>query len=831
VGAVLLVAALLFLRNELRSLSFLQIADAVRNLPGTAVAIALLLTALNYTVLTGYDQLAFVYLGRRFPWWQISVASFVGYAISNSLGFALLSGTTARYRFYARWGLTTAELSRIVVFYSGTFWLGLMVLGGWGLVAYPPSGYVLAVPIGVLMLAVSAAYAIASFVVRGPVRLLGFELAIPSPRLVAGQFALSIADWALAVAVLWVLLPTPRVPFVELTGAFVVAQIFGLASNIPAGLGIFEGSLIVLVGPAVPMQGLLAALLLFRVIYYLLPLAVALLVLLVDESYERRHIVQRWGHTVGTLTITIAPKLVGAFTFLGGAILLFSGATPAAPGRLTAIAQILPDPLVELSHFLGSLIGLGLLLISQALARRVDAAWTLAVGLLVAGIATSLFKGFDYEEATLLSLFLLLVIAARHEFDRRATLFEHTFSPLWLSGVLLVVLAAGVLGGFAFSHLEYSNQSFWQFGLAKEGPRFLRSMVGVSVVLLVVGMRQLLRPSAPPLQRPDAAALTDAGRVIAAQRSTSAYLAYLGDKGLVWSEDRSAFLMYGVRGRTWVALHDPVGSARAVPELIRRFLDMADDADGVPVFYQVRKDYLHHYADFGLAFAKAGEEAIVPLDTFSLDGGARKKMRFTFNKLTQQGATMRVVPAAEVSRLLPALRQVSDEWLKLKGTSEKGFSLGFFDDGYLARFPVAVMEVGGRIEAFASLWPGPGKAELSVDLMRHRPSAPENAMEGLLIFVMQWGRSEGYHCFNLGMAPLSGLEATHLAPIYVKVASYLYRYGRPFYNFKGLRAYKEKFHPVWEPRYLAYPGGLSLPRVLTDVSALIAGGYRGILLR
>jgi phosphatidylglycerol lysyltransferase len=174
---------------------------------------------------------------------------------------------------------------------------------------------------------------------------------------------------------------------------------------------------------------------------------------------------------------------------------------------------------------------------------------------------------------------------------------------------------------------------------------------------------------------------------------------------------------------------------------------------------------------------------------------------------------------------------VSDEWLSLKGASEKGFSLGFFDENYLRRFPVAVMEVAGRIEAFASLWPGPGKVELSVDLMRHRPSAPANAMEGLLIFLMQWGRDEGYHWFNLGMAPLSGLESTNLAPLRVKIASYLYRYGRPFYNFRGLRAYKEKFHPVWEPRYLAYPGGLSLPRVLTDVSALIAGGYRGILLR
>jgi phosphatidylglycerol lysyltransferase len=289
--------------------------------------------------------------------------------------------------------------------------------------------------------------------------------------------------------------------------------------------------------------------------------------------------------------------------------------------------------------------------------------------------------------------------------------------------------------------------------------------------------------------------------------------------------------MYAIRGRTWVALHDPVGPPEEAPGLVRRFLEIVDDIDGIPVFYEVRKDDLHCYADFGLAFAKAGEEAIVPLETFSLDGGARKKMRFTYNRLEKDGARFRLVPAADVPGLVPELRAISDEWLALKGASEKGFSLGFFDEEYLRRFPVAVLEVDGRLEAFANVWAGPGRVELSVDLMRHRETAPKNAMEGLFIFLMLWGKAEGYQTFNLGMAPLSGLEATGTASLWVKIASYLYRHGEPFYNFQGLRAFKEKFSPGWEPRYLAYPGGLALPRVLADVSALIAGGYRGILLK
>ena len=177
---------------------------------------------------------------------------------------------------------------------------------------------------------------------------------------------------------------------------------------------------------------------------------------------------------------------------------------------------------------------------------------------------------------------------------------------------------------------------------------------------------------------------------------------------------------------------------------------------------------------------------------------------------------------------LEALRAVSDDWLSRRGASEKGFSLGFFEPEYVRRFPAAVIEREGRIVAFANVWPGPRQGELSVDLMRHVESAPKNVMELLFVQLMLWGAEQGYEWFNLGMAPLSGLEASPLAPLWSRLGRIVYRRGEHFYNFQGLRAFKEKFHPVWEPRYLAYPGGLSLPGVMADVSALVAGGYTRI---
>jgi phosphatidylglycerol lysyltransferase len=174
---------------------------------------------------------------------------------------------------------------------------------------------------------------------------------------------------------------------------------------------------------------------------------------------------------------------------------------------------------------------------------------------------------------------------------------------------------------------------------------------------------------------------------------------------------------------------------------------------------------------------------------------------------------------------------VSDAWLKEKSTAEKGFSLGFFDADYLARFPVAVVERGGDIVAFANIWPGPKQMELSIDLMRYREGAPKEVMESLFVSLMVWGKAQGYRRFSLGMAPLSGFERSPVAPLWSRFGSFLFEYGGAFYNFQGLRAYKEKFHPEWQPRYLVYPGGFRLPQILADVSALVAGGYRKILLK
>ena len=833
VALTLFIVALEILRQELAALSFSTIVADLAATPATRVAAALALTALNYLVLTAYDFLAFASIGRRMAAWRIGLASFLAYAIANSVGFAMLSGGSVRYRFYMRWGLDAEDLSRIMFSYSITFWLGLLALGGLSLALGPLprleglAGSSLVAPLGWLLFASSLGFVAFTAIKHAPIRVWRYTLPLPPPRIAAAQWLVSSIDWILAGTVLYVLLPNHGAPFSAVIGAFLAAQLFGLLSHVPGGAGVFESLIVLLLKPYVSSADLVAPLLLYRGIYYLLPLSVALVALLADAVHQRRDDAARTVVWIGRLTEQLTPRILSTLTFLAGVILLFSGATPAAAGRLEWLNRFVPLGIVETSHLAGSIVGVGLLLLSQGMARRIDAAYHLTTIAVAIGIGASLLKGADIEEAIVLTVLLICLRSARSAFDRRAALFETRFSPTWITAVAAVSIASVWLGLFAFKHVEYSNELFWQFELSAEAPRFLRASVGAAIVVLLVAMAKLFGPPPHEIEPPSDADLEDAGRAIQSQSSTMPNLVYLRDKGLVFDEERKGFVMYGVQGRTWAAMGDPVGPPGHVPILIRAFLERCDDFGGTPVFYEVRKDYLHHYADFGLTFVKLGEEARVDLSQFTLEGPAASRHRQAVRRVEKEKSSFRIVDRHEAAALLPDLRRVSDHWLGQK-MGEKGFSLGFFDDRYLARFPIAVIEREGRIQAFANLWLGPRCEEMSVDLMRYDDMAPKGVMESLFVHLMAWGKAEGYRWFSLGMAPMSGFEQSPVAPLWARVGSFLYEHGESVYNFQGLRLFKNKFDPVWEPHYLAYPGGLALPRVLADLTALIAGGYRHV---
>jgi phosphatidylglycerol lysyltransferase len=837
VGLGLFIIALEVLRRQLKTLSWPALLADVLSTPTDRLIAAVAFVILNYAILTGYDFIALAYIGKRLPAWRVVLTSFTAYAVANNVGFAILSGASVRYRFYSRLGITAQELSRIVFSGTVTFWLGIFTLGGLTLALSPPPsieglpGGLFLAQSGWLLAAVAPAYLILTVVRRAPLRLRGLELPLPPLKLAVAQVVVSAADWALAAAALFKLLPPNSAPFVKVMGAFLGAQLLGLASHIPGSIGVFESMMVLLLDPFMSSDHILPSLVVFRVIYYLLPLSVAMVGLIVDEIRQRRsHAIKITSYLLA-LTRQLTPKVLAVITFIGGLVLLFSGATPAAEGRLAFLDRFLPLGVLETSHFLGSLAGVALLLLSQGLARRLDAAYWLAVLVTAVGIVTSLLKGGGYEEAVILTVLLVLLATTRRAFNRNAAFFETRFSASWIVAVIAAVTSSVWLGFFAFRHVEYSSDLWWQFELHAEASRFLRATVGASIALMFFAVARLMGYAPHEAPEPTADDLEVAGEIIRRQKETYPNLLYLRDKAILFDKDRTGFVMYGVQGRTSVVLGDPVCPGGRIPDFIRLFVERCDDFGTTPVFYEVRKENLHHYVDFGLNFIKLGEEAKVDLQAFSLEGSSASRLRQAVRKLDKEGVSFRVLTPEEAIPRMDELQGVSDDWLSEKTGGEKGFSLGFFDRRYLSMFPIAVIEREGRILAFANLWPGSEKHQLSADLMRYHRDAPKGIMESLFVCLIVWGKEQGYARFSLGMAPMSGFEQSPIAPLWTKVGIFLYEHGEPFYNFQGLRAFKEKFSPVWESRYLASPGGFKLPLILADVAALVAGGYRRVLLK
>jgi phosphatidylglycerol lysyltransferase len=538
--------------------------------------------------------------------------------------------------------------------------------------------------------------------------------------------------------------------------------------------------------------------------------------------------VQQTGEALQPWIDRFAPQLAAGAVFLAGVILLLSGATPEIDSRMEWLRGLVPDPVLEISHLGGSAIGVGLLILARGLYQRLDGAWWTTMLLLAAGIAASLLKGLDYEEATLLATVAGGLLLTRDRFYRRASMLELR-SRAWVVCVVLVVGAAVWVSMVSYRDVQYAHELWWQFAFDDDAPRVMRA--GLLTVLLAAGfvLWQLFSPQREHATLPDAEATAKATTIAMASQDTLAYLALLGDKQLLFSEAGDAFIMYQRSGRSMVALGDPAGNPARFEELCWKFRELCDRESSWPVFYQVSSEQLPLYLDLGLELAKLGEEARVLLPEFSLEGSKRASLRNEYRRGAKEGASFGVLGPQEVEANLPRLKEISDQWLRSKSAAEKGFSVGRFDPDYLRRFPCACVFREGKIVAFTNLWLSRAREEFSIDLMRYGAEAPRGVMDYLFIELMLWGKKEGYRWFNLGMAPLAGLENHPLAPFWHKLGRIVHRYGETFYNFEGLRRYKDKFGPQWRPRYMASPGGLVLPRVLLDTAALIAGGVREVV--
>jgi phosphatidylglycerol lysyltransferase len=529
-----------------------------------------------------------------------------------------------------------------------------------------------------------------------------------------------------------------------------------------------------------------------------------------------------------------APFVAALLSLSAGVMLLASGATPSVPERFIALYEVTPTALIEVSHFISSILGMVLVMLAFGLRARLDGAWAATIATVLIAAPLALLKGFVWEETAALIGIAAALLPFRAAFPRKAQLTRMEVTPGWLLSAAALVIGAGLLGLWSFQHVDYAGQPFWKAMIDSDVARSIRAWAGAAIALLAYGVWRLTATAATP--RVIGETDPDFQRVrsilsSAEDAEPSSNLALLGDKRFLFSASGESFLMFGVRGRSWVAIGGPVGRRDERLELLWRFRELADAHAVRPGVYAIGADNLPDVVELGFSIQKVGEAAAVPLESFRMEGRRRGNLRRAWRKAGEDGARFQILEPQQVSDHLAELAAISESWLATHAGGEKGFTMGGFNPGYLCEFPVAIVRFEGRIVAFANLWITAAKTSYSMDLMRYAEDGPKNIMDYLFVELIEWGREQGYQAFEFGMAPLAGLEDRPLAPMMSRVGRLFFDRGEDIYNFQGVRKYKDKYDPLWQPRYIAAPRKWTIPLLLADIGLMSSGGVVGLAKR
>lgn len=678
---------------------------------------------------------------------------------------------------------------------------------------------------------------------RALMRWLPADVGIPPLRLKVELTLVSLVDWLLAAATLYacIYLSGEHVKPGLLLGAFAGAGVLGLVSQVPGGLGVFDGLiLLALTEAGYDKAAVVSGLMLFRIAYYLLPMLIALY-LGSEMLTARLPLLARLrkrlaGHPLfgllglpATLLADFGTRLLAILTFGAGAMQLASAAIPSVSEQIETVRAHLPILAVESSNWFSVVSGVLLLGLARGIDGRLRIAYRVAMWLLLISAALAVTKGLHFGEALFLLAVAALLRARKRVFSRRAMTLTSARTFGWFAGLLICVMVFFAIG--VAQVLGDDSFDLFYIGFGEHTSRIGRGLAAALLGLVVYLIWQAFAVKRPQLTLPDRAELERARDLYYAHGGGEfAHLTFMADKHLFWAADHQAVIAYGsVRDRL-VALGSPCGADAAIDRAILDFRHFADAQDRVPVFYEVLEPDLSRYHDHGFDLFKLGELALVRLEEFSLAGKRWEDLRQATNRAQKEKLTFTLAQPPFDTALLTDLERVSDAWLAEKGSDEKGFSLGRFDPAYFSWSPLGLVHRDGELIAFANVLPpyGPG-GHASVDLMRHVVDAPRSTMDFLFANVMQWAQQQGHELFSLGMAPLSRVGDNPYARVNERLAALAFTYGNRFYNYQGVRKYKDKFKPEWVGSYLAYPRGLWVPGLLIDIAALVSGGYRRLL--
>jgi phosphatidylglycerol lysyltransferase len=520
-----------------------------------------------------------------------------------------------------------------------------------------------------------------------------------------------------------------------------------------------------------------------------------------------------------------------------GLINIFSVISFRHPERVAVVRDLFPLEFIHLSHFAVLFLGFTLVITSINIYKRKRRAFLLAIVLSILSIGFLLVKGLNLVEASF-SMFLLVVLfLARHTFTVKSSLPNLRRGILRLVIVLLLAIFYGVVGfwlldpqqfGINFHLKDAIKQTFLFLGLIGNSelvPRthyarwFLDSLYLTSIAAIVYSLWALFRPvryiyHTLPLERSKAKQIVEKY----GQHDLD-FFKFWPDKSFFFLE--SSFLAYRVGIHTAVVLGDPVGPPSEMGKLIAAFQQYCEENDWKLIFHQTLPDFLGIYEKLGFTKIKIGDNAVVDLTHFTTEGRANKERRHYLNKFEKLGVQVVHYQPPVPDEVLEKARGVSDEWLRIGGHRERGFTLGCFEETYLrSTTMVAAIDGQGNMLAFVNLIRSYRAGEATIDLMRRREQAPGGIMDYLFVKVFLFCQEKSFTRFSLGMAPMSGFQEGEAATAEEKAIHYFVRHLNFLFSFKGLYEFKAKYANSWEPRYLILKSILDLPRHALAITAV-----------
>jgi phosphatidylglycerol lysyltransferase len=536
---------------------------------------------------------------------------------------------------------------------------------------------------------------------------------------------------------------------------------------------------------------------------------------------------------------TIHPKtrarVLAIVVALMGLLNVISSAFFGVTRRLQWLRQVLPPAITLGSRGLSLISGFLLMAVAWNLAQRKQVAWILTTWLLAISALSHILKGLDAEEAAIALVLLALLWWFRRDFTVRS-------DPNAILGALFAVPYAviffflyGVAGFYVLRHqfqpsfdlngaigdvirlATFQGEQIYT-PLTREARWFAESvtlMTGVSVAYLAYSLtRPVLRPT--PVTRRDREVAAD---IIQNYGSSGiAFFALGRDKSYFFNDDADCVIAYRLVRGVALAAGDPFGPADAIGPTLNAFRAFCEDNHWAPAFYQVPEQTLLLHRQAGLEVLKVGEEALVDIPSFDLKGKAKDDLRSASNRAKREGWQFSFFDhPIENEGIVMQLESLSEAWLRDKFGGEMGFTMGGSPvTGGNRTLVTTVADAAGRIMAFMTWVPMFGVAGWAGDLMRRAADAPNGVMEYLIVATIEQLRQHGDKLISLGLAPLADVEPENPQAILSleKGIELIYERFNTVYHYKSLHAFKLKFVPRWESRFLTYPGLPTLPRVV-----------------